>query len=228
MKKILIFVLALYLLAFNPSGLTAQESTDSSEEITENLKQRLQDSLKSARQNLITTDNNANSPIAYVGTVLDIIQESAEIQTKDGIRYAKISEDTTIIRSPGNSEIDLDDIRIDDFIIAMGYQDNETSLNSRRVIVSQTLEPVLQKTSGTGVIMDITNSNITIQRPDGTQTELSLTKSTIVKSTTEVLDIENLEVDQSIIYTADIDDEDLDTTIIMIISPLNLEEDLTN
>lgn len=229
MKKTLIFVLALYLLAFNPGGLSAQEDTDSSEEITENLKQRLQDSLESARQNLITTDNNADSPIAYVGTVLDIVQESAEVQTKDGVRYAKMSEDTTIIRIPGNSVIDLDDIRIDDFIIAMGYQDNETSLNSKRVIVSQTLEPVLQKTSGTGIIVDISSSNITIQKPDGTQLELSLTKSTIVKSTVEVLDIDNLEVDQLIVYTADIDDEDLDATIIMIISPLELEEkDLTN
>lgn len=225
MKKIITIILALYTLSFTTGNLVAQENIDSDEVITENLKQRLQDSLESARQNLITP---SNPPTAYVGTVLDIVQESAEVQTKDGIRYAKMSDKTTIIRRPGNIAIDLDDIRINDFIIAMGYQDNDTSINSKRVIVSQTIEPQLQKTSGSGTITQLTILEVTIEAQNGSLTTISITNSTIIKSTTDILNLENLEIGQVVVYTADIDEGELEATIIMIISPLELEEDLTN
>lgn len=224
-KLIALFILTITFLVGVPR-LQAQDTPNSTEndEITENLKKRLQESLETAKQNIITeTIELGNRPKAFVGTVQDVIQETIEIETKDGIRYAKTDKETTILRSPANTEIDVEDIRIDDFIITMGYVENDTTLNGKRIIVSQSTATSLNKTSGKGTITDVTSNNITLT--DGTV--INLLSSTIVKSTQEILDLEDLSEGQEIIYTADLDDDELDATIIMVIR--NVEpEILTN
>ncbi len=229
MKKLLILSIALLpLFSFLRLTSAAEPSpspSPSESEITENLKKRLQESLTNAKETVLSAENNSR-PIAYVGSVQDVIHEAIDIKTKDGQRYAKIKEDTTVLRSPGNVPIDLEDIRIDDFIIAMGYSENDTTVGAKRVIVSQTAVPSLAKTTGTGKITALSQSTMTITNPEGDEVELRYLRSTIVKSKNDVLSQADLKVGDSVIYTADTGKE-LTATIIMIISPAPQEEGLT-
>lgn len=222
MKKLLATALFLYSLVFLTPKLSAQEeaqnedSAPTEEEATENLKTRLKESLEEAKISLISTPDE-NAPRAYVGTVVDLIQSNIEVKTKDGTRYAKTDDETTIIRTPGNTQIELEDIRIDDFIISMGYSENDSTILAKRVIVSQSIEPTLEKTTGKGTIIDFDKYSITIHNALGEETILNYYGSTIIKTPSSIEDEDYLEIGQEIIYTADINDDEYDSTIIMIV-----------
>lgn len=208
MKKTIFLLLTIASLLTHPFSTRANDSATASgnqeQTITENLKKRLKNTLKSAQQNLIT--DTEIKPKAFVGQVKDIIQQTVNIATKDDQRYAALTEETTIIRSPGNTLIKPENIRIDDFIIAMGYPqpDNPTTLTAKRVIVSQKLTLDLAKTSGLGQITKLTSTSLTLKNPQTQEeTTLSLTRQTVVKNKEKILSLTDLEEEQTIIYTAD-------------------------
>ena len=148
----------------------------------------------------------------------DIIQDSITINTKDGPKYASPTEDATIIRSPGNAIIKASNIQIDDFIIAMGYlQEESNHLEATRIIVSQDISSGLDKTTGRATITEIDSNSLTLSDDTNDSPLLYLSSKTTVKSKSEVIDVEDLVVGDVIIYTASIDsDNDLTATIIML------------
>jgi len=234
MKKLIItlsLIISLTLVA--TKIITAQDddntATDSvNQEVTDNLKQRMQDSIKGITEETINeiTEQQTTEPRAFVGTVKDMIQETVTIATKDGIRYATPNtEEVTILRSPGNSEIDPEDIQIDDYIIAMGYLTSQDNLDAKRIIVSKELTTTLNKMSGFGVINDLSDDIISISHKDAV-TELEVDSDTIFKSKTEVIDQDDLSKDMKILYTATTNSNNkITATIVMTLS--DVEQDLT-
>ena len=230
-----ILILALLALFLVPSyNIQAQEEAneeDAGNQVTENLKKRLQETLQGSDQNIVSTNELPTSPRAFVGTVEDIIQETITIITKDGAQYVTTDEDTTILRSPGNKIIDAEDIQIDDFMIAMGYLETTNKLRSKRIIVSTSISGELAKTSGRGTIDSLDSDTITITTPDANDPlEIYLDSYTVTKNRSEVIDTDDLNVGDSIIYTADVDDDELTATIIMVIQSSSQEnqESLTD
>lgn len=184
--------------AASPSP-SASTSAISASDVTENIKKRLQESLDTA--------TSAASPNfrAYVGIVRDVIKDTVVVEDKDGKKSVAASGDTVILRSPGNSPIKLEDIRIEDNIIAIGVPLSEDELTGRRLIVSTTPFVSVNKITGYGVVEKIGASTLTLKESDKT-TLLTVTSKTVIKSNTSVsLDLSDLKVGDTLIYIALLD-----------------------
>jgi hypothetical protein len=193
--------------AASPSPSISPSPTPSEQDVTDNLKKRLQESLDSKTP--------TTSPIlkAYIGVVKDIIKDTVIIEDKTGKKDIKLTEDTTILRSPGSASIKPENIRIDDYIIAIGYLEGDTTLAGRRLIVS--VDPIKSpnKLSGIGTIEKISKTGITLKLVDKSQT-ITTTSKTIYKSTVGTIEPSDLAIGDTLIYTATLSDEDLLTATI--------------
>ena len=178
-------------------------------EVTENLKKRLQASLDE------NTTSTTPSLLGYVGTVKDVIKDTLVIEDKDGKKDIKVTADTAILRSPGNTAIKTENIRIDDYIIAIGEPSDVDVMTGLRLIVSQDPIAPPSKTSGLGTVTKLGKTSITLE-VDGKEVVMTLNTKTIFKSRESTLDQSDLSVGDTLIYTATIDeDEDLTATILM-------------
>lgn len=181
----------------------------STEQATENLKKRLQESLD------LENSTNPSKLKSYVGVVKDVIKDTVIMEDKDGKKDVKLQDNTVIVRSPAGTTIKPENIRIDDYIIAIGYQSDEDILLGKRLIVSA--EPIKPpaKTSGLGVITKLGKNSLTLKLADKDQLVTTTTK-TIIKSSSGVMEFSDLSVGDTLIYTATIGDEDaLTATVIM-------------
>lgn len=180
-------------------------------EVTENLKKRLQDSLVDSD----TPTPPLSSHKAYIGVVKDVIKDTLIIEDKDGKKDVKLEDDTTILRTPGNAPIKSDSIRIDDYIIAIGNMGEGEVLTGRRLIVSANPIKTPSKTSGIGTIIKIGKSDLTIKVEDKEQV-IDFTTKTIFKSSVDTIELTDLEVSDTLIYTATEGTKDnLTATVIM-------------
>lgn len=187
------------------------------DEVTENLKKRLVESLDAE-----TTP--AKSPRAYIGMVKDVIKNTIVISDKDGKKDIKLEDDATILRSPGSASIQADDIRIDDYIIAMGYPEGEDVLTGRRLIVSTNPIKTPAKSSGLGTIVKSSKTSLTL-KVDSAERVLAITSKTQFKSAGGTIEFVDLAVGDTLIYTATVDeDDDLTATIFMRVATAALAE----
>lgn len=178
-------------------------------EVTENLKKRLQDSL----------EDEPSAPVSialsYVGVVKDIIKDTVIIEDKDGKRDIKLKDDTDILRAPGNAAIKPENIRIDDYIIAIGYPGEGENMNGRRLIVSADPIKPPAKTSAMGTITKLAKNSLTVSVGGEDQLITTTTKS-IYKSSTGTIESTDLSEGDTVIFTATVDeDKDLTATHIM-------------
>lgn len=92
---------------------------------------------------------------AYVGQVARVTTESLTVNTPHGEVTVKLTpEKTTMFLMPRLTLVQISDIEIDGFVIAMGYVDGDDVLDVRRVLVSPTpLFPIKK-----GVILGIVQS----------------------------------------------------------------------
>lgn len=180
-------------------------------QVTENIKKRLQEATGTTSIPL----ENQSTLRAYVGTVRDVIKETVVVEDKDGKKNIVVDESTTILRSPGNKEIKIEDVRIEDSIIAIGYIKGENELTGRRLIVSTTPLPQSNKLTDMGSISKITKTSVTIAAKNSSY-DLALSPKTIVKSTNStVLDVADLAVGDSVVFTATDDEKTKTAGIIM-------------
>ncbi len=198
----------------SPSPLLSPSPSPSvdPETVTENLKKRLQETL----QNESTTPI-LNSYRSNVGVIRDVIKDTLVVEDKDGKKKVLLKENSTLVRSPGNTTIKPDSIRIEDYIIAIGKPLEADELEATRVIVSSS--PILTNTkkSELAKIVKITKNNLTISRIDSTEPfDLITNTKTVIKSTSGgSLDLTELTTGDSIIYTASETKDSLTATNIM-------------
>jgi hypothetical protein len=190
---------------------TPTASSSNLNQVTENIKKRLQNSLSGTEE----TSTGAVTLRSYVGTIRDVIKETIVIEDKDGKKNVVVTDDTVILRSPGNAPIKIDDVRIDDSIIAIGDSQTPDELSGRRLIVSATPLAESTKLRGLGVISKLGKSTITLTTASET-VELITNAKTIIKSTASTtLDVTDLSVGDTIIFTATQDEDDKTATGIM-------------
>lgn len=192
----------------SPSPLPSP-SPASIDEVTANLKERLQNSL----QNL---NGSTASPSAtsYVGIVTDVVGGTVVISDKDGKKDIKLADNATILRTPGNAVIKPEDIRIDDSMIALGYSAGPNVLTGKRIIVNTIPFPAFKKISALGIIKNLTKSILTLTIGDQTQV-VGLTGKTIFKTPAGLLDAPSLSPGDTVIYTAVLDDSGAQTASVV-------------
>ncbi len=187
----------------SPSATPTVNESDLGE-ITENLKKRLQDSLTPAQSPSVSTAR------AYIGIVKDVIKDTLIIEDKDGKKDIKLDAQTNILRTPGNATIKVDNIRIDDYIIAIGYPQDTDILLGKRLIVS--VDPIKPptKNTGLGTLTKIAKSSLTLKVND-TELILTTTAKTIYKSTVASIEASDLEVGDTLIFTSLVESESKQT-----------------
>lgn len=193
--------------AESPSPTASSSAT--ADEVTENLKKRLQASLETQ------VETPVSSARGYIGIVKDVIKDTLIIQDKDGKKDVKLQDDTTILRSPGNAIIKPENIRIDDYIIAIGYPDGDEILSGRRLIVSADPITPPAKTSNLGTISKLSKSSLTLQIGDQEQIIVIISK-TIFKSPAGTIEFSDLGVGDTVIYTALVGKDDAQTATILL------------
>ena len=205
-KKLLLFLSLALFIIHNSSFITRAVHAD---EATDNLKKRLQESLASPAPTPISLSRG------YIGIVKDVIKDTVIMQDKDGKKDLKLQDDTTILRTPGNVIIKPENIRIDDAIIAIGYPVGDAVLTARRLILS--VDPIKPpaKDSGLGTISKIGKNTFTLQ-VNGKEQILDLTAKTIFKSAVGAIELTDLAIGDTLVYTATLDANDAPTaTLVM-------------
>jgi hypothetical protein len=194
--------------AASPSP-SVQPATTNINEVTENLKKRLQDSVDSPPATPTTA-----AARAYIGVVKDIIKDTVIIEDKDGKKDIKLEDSTTILRSPGNAVIKSDSIRIDDSVIAIGQLKDDVLMGQRLIVSTEAIKPPA-KTSGIGTIIKINKADLLLKVGDN-ETTILYTAKTTLKSAAGIIEFSDLGVDDTLIYTATTDAKDKQTaTVIM-------------
>lgn len=209
-KKTLISLLTVLTFIFNyntfvraaspsPSPIpspTASPITD--EEVTENLKKRLQNDLDQPK----TTPTLGYT--SFVGVIRDVIKNTLVIEDKDGKKKIVIKENATVVRTPGNKTIPVDSIRIDDNLISIGMLRETDELEAVRVIVSADPLNTTTKISSHARITKISKSTLTTSSINSEETTVITlnSKTTLKSSIGDTLELSDLSVGDSIIYTA--------------------------
>ena len=113
-----------------PKPTTSTESAGSVREIVE---EKIEAALK--------------NPLAYLGTVTDISEETLQIKSNGGeILQVATSPETTFVKTGKTAkEIKFVDIAIGDFIVAMGYKNGNNVLDTKRILVTDAPTPTSRK-----------------------------------------------------------------------------------
>jgi hypothetical protein len=199
-------------------SLSPSPSPVSEAEANENLKKRLQESL-----DLESNPTTTSKAKAYVGVVKDVIKDTIIMEDKDGKKDIKLQEDTTIVRSPAGTTIKPENIRIDDYIIAIGYPGEADIMLGKRLVVSAEEIKPPAKVSALGTIAKIGKNSLTLKLEDKDQLVATTTK-TIIKSAVGTIEFSDLEVGDTLIYTANVDEDDLTATVIMRVQTAAISE----
>lgn len=215
MKKfLLISIFSLSLMSFTPFAFAEDE-------VTENLKERLKSAV--GGPNAINEVKSQTTLKGYIGTVTDIIQNTIILEDKEGKKSVRIDDDSTLVRSPGSSDIKLDSVRIDDSIIVIGDPTglDEDEIAGKRIIVSATALTPPDKLSGLGVITSIDRYSYTLDTKNMDQpVELFFTGKTTYKSPSSALDFSDISEGDEILFTAVKDkDDDWSATIVLQLKP---------
>ncbi|MCE7897893.1 MAG: hypothetical protein DPW11_01980 [bacterium] len=194
----------------SPSSSPSPSPT-SEKQVTENLKKRLQETLGESSQ------SKELSYKSFVGVIRDVIKDTLIIEDKDGKKKIVIKDGASIVRSPGNKTIPADSVRIEDNIISIGSLKESDELEAVRIIVSADPLTTTSKVSALARIAKISKSAITTTSIDSESTKtINLTTKTALKSSLgESLEVADLNVGDSIIYTATLAKDTLTATSLM-------------
>lgn len=214
MSKIHTFLLSTALIFISSLPLLSSSThAVSEEEVRDNLKKRLQETVIAA--------SPSPTPITYkslVGVIRDVIKDTLVIQDKDGEKNIRLASGSALVRSPGNANIKSDDIRLDDYAIAIGHFIADDELESIRLVVSTEPLTSSSKISGLATITKITKTTLTVSSGNGEGEIKSLlvdTKTVLKSPVGDSLDLTDLQVGDSLLYTGTVEKDSIKVTNIM-------------
>ena len=97
---------------------------------------------------------------AFVGTVSKITNQSFSLNTKSGPQVIKTSDETEIV-DENRKEIGLEDIKLEDNLIAMGYLDENDVLKAKRVVLAPKPEEDKREIAA-GIVTDLSKESLLI------------------------------------------------------------------
>lgn len=103
---------------------------------------------------------NTETKKGYVGKLSAISATQLTLETNEGNLKIKIDDDTTII-GLNRSPIKIENLKADQYVIAMGYLELEDTLSAKRIVVIEKLS-TLEKEIAVGKITDISKDGKTV------------------------------------------------------------------
>ena len=199
--KFLIIILFLFFLV---TPIYAQETaTDSSDsEIREKVQEKV--------------DKVLNTPYFYMGTITDISEGTIQIDehllngNQEGSEILLIATDgntkyVKILKTSSN--IDFDEVAIGDFVIAMGYKNGQDVIEAKRILVTNKIE-LSKRASFNLLITSVEANSLQGTSRKGEEIEIQISKNTDIFSLdNEIIDLANLNENDSIIVSTTLDDE---------------------
>ncbi len=121
----------------------------------------------------------ARQPIAYLGTVTDINQESIQIKNNGSeIEQIATSEETDFAKTTGTSTdtASLEDVAIGDFLIAMGTTNGNGVLSASRIIITTSIKTT-SRTIIYGQVKTIDEKEVSLSLTEGKEQTVTFGKS---------------------------------------------------
>ena len=147
---------------------TADDETtaSSSADTTQNLKSRIERIVKEKQDQIKgVIDNLSFQKKGFIGQVERIAEESLTIETIKGTQIISITDQVELIKN--NKPIKLTDLEVDNWVIVMGYIDDDDSLIVRRIVVSsESLRPHSYFVQ-LGTIQDLTKTKLSFTPRSG-------------------------------------------------------------
>ena len=109
------------------------------------------------------------SPKFFMGSVTDKLAETIEIKDPEGVikQISLNSEEAVFIKiAKTRSEVKFSDLAIGDFIIAMGFQNGNGTLDGKRFLITEEFKPS-SRVSLIGTLSDIKKAEFTFKTIDG-------------------------------------------------------------
>ena len=185
MRKIILLFTFYFLLFTFPLLARAQSPTPEDETtptpVQEEIKQKVQERIEQ-----IQTEFKKR---AFWGTLKEITNSTLVLETPRGERRVKTDENTKFF-GPGKKEIKLADLEIGNFIIALGYwQENGTLEGKRITALTQAPKPTIKRYAVYGKVADISKEEkvLSLVHPIKSEVtfEVMVTEKTIITKKVE-------------------------------------------
>lgn len=128
---------------------------------------------------------------AFVGTVSKVANQSLSLDTKSGPQVIKTDDETEIV-DENRKEIGLENIKLEDNLVAMGYLDEDGVLEAKRIVL--TPEPGEDKREvAAGIVVDISKESLLITLKNENKVK---TYTILVNNKTDVKQKEDNQIDK--------------------------------
>jgi len=169
----------------------AQTPTD---EIDPEIKEKVQERIEAIQE-------SGSKKAAYFGIITDVSNSILTIESGKGERKIKTDEETDFLGEKGQA-IKLDDLEIEDFVIALGYLETDGLLLGKRIsVLAEEPEPVEPKEAVYGEVADISEEEEVISLSslkDEVTYEIDVTSKTTIEKKigekTEEIEFEEIEI----------------------------------
>lgn len=132
-----------------------EEATPESDAVRERVKQKIAEA--------------QNKPLAYLGSITDIVETTIQIKNgNEEIKQVSVNEEDTDFVQLGKETktLSFSDVAIGDFIVAMGYKDENDVLETSRVLVTQSPQEQTRKIIY-GKVVEIKGKVLTLATSNG-------------------------------------------------------------
>lgn len=210
MKKIIVLLTTIIVSAFLIRvNINAQSKTTPTPDPTktEQVRGKVEELVREKLENVVTEDQKKG----WTGTISSLNETNFELTSGEQTRTVSLNEEVKIINQD-RQEITFQDLEKDQYVLAMGYEKIDGTLNARRIVVTNPYEP-REGISIHGTIVNKANGEkIVLVQNQEKEYEL------ILDSDTEINQKKDSEIEE-------IEYEDLttDLEIIAIIEPANGE-----
>lgn len=160
----------------SPTDLTPTPS-DSEDNDIEKIRQVVKDKVMEKIDQIV---NKPNQKIGWLGTIISIDSNNIELENLQKISQKIIVEDEATIINTKKQTVDLEDLKVDQIIIAMGYLDIEGNLLAKRILITNISLDTLKNTIISATVTDIsqTTNIITLVTKDRKVFQIKSDKNT--------------------------------------------------
>jgi len=138
----------------SPTDLTPTPS-DSEDNDIEKIRQVVKDKVMEKIDQIV---NKPNQKIGWLGTIISIDSNNIELENLQKISQKIIVEDEVTIINTKKQTVDLEDLKVDQIIIAMGYLDIEGNLLAKRILITNISLDTLKNTIISATVTDISQT----------------------------------------------------------------------
>jgi len=208
--NILVLACAAGVLAQSPTPTPSVSPTPVEEdvlpEVKDKIKQRLEETVGQSVdkvKGLVEEELANRKKRAFFGQLKNLAADTLTIESNENIYQASFSDQTNFVKLPGRTSLTADDLTIGDFMIAMGFLNDNDVLETRRVVVSSKPDPAPARQLFWGEIREIDEETIVF---DDQEIELLSEEMLKIKNVEEP-SLEKVELGDKIYVLASIDND---------------------